>query len=181
MAASFSDLRSWVNRHSGIATLAAIVLVFASVGVMANNLLRNPTYQPVDVYFYDLNTGELFVDKSDVIAPIAAPSDTGNEREPSGVRAFVYSCTSCADEASRFVAWLEKYTPSAKAALEAPVEELPEDELMDMTMAFERGHLVKGVNDRRWVLAESERAFKIMESAHTRCGDDAIPVQCRPE
>lgn len=181
MAASFSDIRGWVNGHSGIATLAALILAGASVGVMANNLLRGPRYEPLPVYFYDLNSGQLFVEQSNLIAPIASPTDTGEEREPNGVRAFVFTCTSCDDEASRFIGWLEKYSPAAKAMLEMPMEEMDADTALRFDTEFERGHLLRGVDDRRWVTAESDRALALMDRAMTRCGEENTPRPCVPE
>jgi hypothetical protein len=45
------------------------------------------------VYFYDLDSGELFAQPAEAMPPVDAPSGANK-----GVRAFVYTCGSCADD-----------------------------------------------------------------------------------
>ena len=105
-------------------------------------------------YYYDMNTGELFIDEANLIPPIKAPS--GGE----GVLAEVYSCGDC--EGEQYVGLLRKYSDSAKAAIE---KELPPDA---------SGSLVRLANDNSsWVPADSPqgqqmRAASVAE-ARSKC------------
>ena len=70
------------------------------------------------IYYYDLNTSQLFTGKLTAIAPIDAPSGPLPDGGRAGVKAYVFSYGDCADERQRFVAWLERATPGAKKLAE---------------------------------------------------------------
>ncbi len=106
-------------------------------------------------FFYDLNTGKLFVADALEIAPIEAPSGKpfalpdGTEI-PAGVRAFVYACGEC-DPKTRKIGYLEMYTQEAKNLLlkarkqeeaVARGEKTAIDLGMDFEEAFTRGRLI---------------------------------------
>ena len=125
----------------------------------------------VDVFFMDTADGSLFIDKSDQLPPITAPSGM------QGVRAFVFACGDCGDEANRFVGWLETYTPEAKKAIETPA--VGPEGGMDNYEVIENGHLVASPKSKQWMMANSEQGFKIMDSVLSQCPDQA-PKPCFP-
>ncbi|HAI14361.1 MAG TPA: hypothetical protein DCM28_21835 [Phycisphaerales bacterium] len=165
------NLREWMNQNSAVVTIIAVVLLLVSLGVIIMTLTPKQVGRVVDVYFMDTDDGKLFVDKSDQLPPVVAPS--GKD----GVRAFIFSCSDCGDEASHFVGWLETYTPAAKKAIEAPVEG-PEGG-MDNYELIENGHMVADPVSKKWVPANSEYGFKIMDMIQNKCGDEA-PKPCFP-
>ncbi|MFG0249180.1 MAG: hypothetical protein ACF8OB_09865 [Phycisphaeraceae bacterium JB051] len=167
------NLREWMNQNSAVVTIIAVVLLLVSLGVIIMTLTPQRAARVVDVYFMDTSDGALFIDKSDQLPPIVAPS--GKD----GVRAFVFSCGDCGDESSRFIGWLETYTPEAKKAIETPAEG-PEGG-MDNYEVVENGHLVAAPNSNgQWVMANSEPGFKIMDNVQTNCGGDVAPKPCFP-
>jgi hypothetical protein len=165
------NLREWMNQNSAVVTIIAVVLLLVSLGVIIMTLTPKNPARVVDVYFMDTSDGSLFVDKSDQLPPVAAPS--GKD----GVRAFVFSCGDCGDEASRFVGWLETYTPDAKKAISAPSDN-PEAG-MDNYEVVENGHMVCDPVSKKWVMANSEQGFKIMDMIQNKCGTEA-PKPCFP-
>lgn len=138
-------------------------------------------YKPriVDVYYYDLGTGKLFLAKSNQIPPIESPSGPGPNNIPQGVRAYVFSCGDCGDKTQQFVGWLEMYTPDAKQALTGPrdTSKVQGPEYYEL---WERGHLVSMPGTNKWVRANSEDGFKVMESMQSRCGPQGHPKPCFP-
>lgn len=183
MAKAIDKARNWMNKNSAIASMAAIILLVVALGAVASNIFGGRGVPgPVDVYYYDLKTGELFTAKSSQFPPIHAPGSDGTGH-PMGVRAYVYSCTDCSDESTRFVGYLEMYTPEAKKILENPPTMEDPDNLAAMDsfmMVEEEGHLVRAMDNEMWVLQMSEEGFMIMEDVQTQCGDGAIPHPCMP-
>ncbi|HCD32286.1 MAG TPA: hypothetical protein DER01_07745 [Phycisphaerales bacterium] len=127
-------------------------------------------HRVVDVYFMDTADGSIYVDKSDQLPPVTAPS--GKD----GVRAFVFSCGDCGDESSRFVGWLETYTHEAKKAIMTPVAA---DNGVDNYELIENGHMVADPASKKWVKVNSEAGFKIMDQIQNKCGNNA-PKPCFP-
>jgi hypothetical protein len=64
-------------------------------------------------WFYDLNTGKLFVAKSKLIPPIEAPSGPLENGKPAGVKAYVFSYKYEPNESERFIGFLETFTPES--------------------------------------------------------------------
>jgi hypothetical protein len=91
-------------------------------------------------------------------------------------RAYVFSCSGCGDESKRFIGYLEMYTPQAKAALEHPQ---PDANLLASTVdIYEQGRMIRGENTA-WVRADSDKAFELLDTIMSRCGDDP-PKSCSP-
>lgn len=166
------NLREWMNQNSAVVTIIAVVLLLVSLGVIIMTLTPKNNLRVVDVYFMDTADGSLFVDKSDKLAPVVAPS--GKD----GVRAFVFSCGDCGDEKSHFVGWLETYTPEAKKAIEAPVED-PEAGMGNYEV-IEKGHMVADPVNKKWYMSNSEEGYKIMDMMEARCGKDVPAKPCFP-
>jgi hypothetical protein len=120
-------------------------------------------------HYYDLKSKQFFEGPMDKFSPIAAPS--GGE----GVRAYVFSCSDCADTASRFTAYLFKNSEAAKKLLE---------DSADMTgganyKAWYDGQLVSKPEGGEWVNIHSPEGVAIAGTAKAKCGEKA--VECRIE
>ncbi|MFA9477795.1 hypothetical protein ACERK3_05745 [Phycisphaerales bacterium AB-hyl4] len=182
------NVREWLNNNSAVVTIVAVlVLCFALAFIIWNNTPTRPG--PIDIYFVDLNTGELFVGKNNEHPPIQAPSD--NEGEYNGVRIHMYSCGDCPsrlqgrsveDLASDgvFVAYYERYTDEARQALQRDMtESSPEDE-MRYYEVIEMGQLVRSPERTEWVSINSEAGYRLMSRFGDRCDRGDTPSICRP-
>ena len=182
-------VRDWLNNNSAVVTLLAVVVLVISLGVIIMNSTSSQRSRIVDMYYYDMNTGKLFIGKSDALPPIEAPSGPINN-SPAGVRAYVFACGDCpADidgaseeelkEMNVFIGWLEKYSEQAKAALAKQQEDPAAD--VDYFMAIEQGQHVSAPGSNRWVGANSEAGFRLMERISQLCGSTGeIPKPCYP-
>ncbi len=135
-------------------------------------------------WFYDLNTGELFTASADAIPPIDAPS--GPLRVgggPAGVRAYVFTCGEC-DDASRFVGYIETYSPAAsrqmRAARQRANSERRSIDFLLLDREARKGRLVKRVNDTQWVPAYGELGARIVTSVVRRCAQGQQVKPCLP-
>jgi len=166
------QLRDFLNNNSAIVTILAVVLLIVALGAIVMQLGGGAGgARVIDVYYYDLDTGEVFEAGSDVVPPIQSPS--GNPT--GGVRAYVFACNDCNNEADRFVGFLEMYRPEVKQALENP-EEQPADQAYDY---FEEGRLLRSIDAQEWYVASSAEAYQLQESIRDRCpGGD--PKPCFP-
>jgi hypothetical protein len=190
------QVREWLNKNSAVVTIAAVVLLILSLAFIIMNISGppRPRERVIPVYFYDLNTNQLFVGQSDQVPPIYAPSQPDKQGIPKGVRAFVYSCGECDDESERFIAYLEMYTPEAKAARERMQrivrgEEQPPGDMgegsaeaaeMQMYEMWEQGRLMRLLNDDNWVPAMSEEAMQMLQHLERMC-DGTVPKHCLPD
>lgn len=179
--------RHWINRNSTTATLVAISALVASLAYIATGVRDAPKPAQVDVYYYDLNTGELFVDTSEQFAPIESPSGPlliagRNTGDPAGVRAHVFACYNCSDESERFIGWLESFTEEARFAADDPsMYAGGDDEGQHAFDVFEQGHLIRDVDQANWVQRSSEAGFTLMEQAVRKCGVGEAPArECFP-
>lgn len=185
-------VRDWMNNNSALVTILAVVVLVISLGVIIMQT-RAPGAggRTIDLYYYDLNTGKLFVGKSDEIPPIEAPSGPYQNAPgnlPAGVRAHVYACGECPDvtnmtaeeaqQAGVTIAYLEMYTPEGKAALTGSTEGEPSPEMMMDPMEHQLVRLPAA--ESRWVPAYSEPGYRLTEGAIPNCptGEPAVP--CRP-
>lgn len=119
-------LGEWIRRHRVAAGVGSVVALVLSGAIAAQFVVERTTLpSKPSVWFYDMGTDKLFAADADALPPIAAPSnapppDAPENWKPSGellgVRAAVFSCGDCGDAKSRFVHFIEKYTPEARAA-----------------------------------------------------------------
>lgn len=180
--------RDWMNNNSALVTIAAVVLLVISLGVIIMQTRGPGSVRAIDLYFYDLNTGKLFVAKSDHIPPIKAPSGPfGEQGLPGGVRAHVFSCGECGDftgmtaeqvvQAGGYIAYLEMYTPQGKAALTADPSDPNAAPMMIDPM---EQTLVKPVDGDQWMSMYSERGYRMTDAAMQQCPDGSPGQACRP-
>lgn len=125
-------------------------------------------------WFYDVGSGELFTAPANQHPPIAAPS--GSE----GVRAIVYACTSCDDEAQRGIANLFKYTDEAQQRLvdagsRASAQLIDEVSREGRLIAF----VPKDGDEPQWIGMDHPHAMTVLEQINAVCGGNA-GIICSP-
>jgi hypothetical protein len=120
------------------------------------------------MYFYDLNTGEVF---EDLAGPGPVETESGlNNGMPAGVRAVMVACSDCSDEADRFVGWLE--IPAAELRRYGiALEEVTGLEQIQLAIRRPEGG--------DWALIGSAAAEAITLEAR-RCTQREVPMPCRP-
>lgn len=117
-------------------------------------------------YFYDMDTGKLYVDSAMKNPPTKAPS--GGE----GVIAHVFTCADPADESKRFIGFLEKYTPEYQKTRDQGQAMLP-------SMAA-RHQLIRAPEGGDWVPLDSEGGQRILAALAARRKPGENMVSCVP-
>jgi hypothetical protein len=120
-------------------------------------------------YFLDLSSGELITSDS-----LKSPIQTGDGHE--AVRAHVFSCTSCDDQASRFIGYLRSFTPEGNAAMDIPDEQ--REPMIIVRSTLLSGHSEDAGWKPSWVAMESAKGMSIEETARTKCGGSF--AECTP-
>ena len=189
-------LRDWLNNNSAVVTIVAVVILVISLGIIVWQTTGGGGNHVVDVYYYDVNTGEIFLGKSDEIPPIEAPSGP-IDGQPAGYRAYVFACGDCPSNSeivgatpeqlsgmNTFVGWVKKYTQDAKAAIERTenAENLSPEEEMEQIEAWENGEVIKRTTDpdNAWVQSESRQGIRIQEETSQRCAEGEMATPCYP-
>lgn len=118
------SLRNKLNNNPLITISAVAVALGVVVMVLYSSLSGGVRYVERPMYYFDLNTGSLFV-AEDQFPPIEAPSGKQPDGQPAGVRAMIHSCGSCRDdysgmtieqvsEAGAEITYLQRYTSEVK-------------------------------------------------------------------
>lgn len=149
-----------VNRTTAIGIIAALIL-----GTTWFWMLK-PGGDVRGVWFYDLESATLYPASEDVRPPAVAPS--GGE----GVRAQVYTCTTCS-ESERFIGYLEKYSEQAKTAMQNDNTPIDPQVLLE-------GHLVRTADGDAWTPLKSAQGDMIVQQAKSRCPADQTIQSCFP-
>jgi len=172
------NIREYMNNNPAVVTIGAVVILVICLGLIIKTLFKGSGGRtgPVDVYYYDLNTGELFTAGSDKFPPIQSPTDEGDKL--SGVRAMVFSCGDCDKKSTHFVGYLERYTPEAKAAMERAASS--DEPMMEDVYEMEQGREVKLPDAAEWIDGNSEAGMAVYEAIRQRCEADERPRQCFP-
>ena len=155
-------VRQWFDQHP-------IVLVVVAVVVITGCLLRlrqQPAIRSAGkLWFYDLNTGELFESSSEKLPPIDAPSaKPAADGRPAGVIAHVWGCGSCEDKSKWFVAYLETLSPS--------IGEREPGTTPEQLFALPS-------KEPKWHSSSSPKADQIFQAAVARC-NGAPFLECQP-
>jgi len=127
-------------------------------------------------WFYDLNTGKLFVARSDQIPPIQAPSGPLPNGEPAGVKAYVLSYVYDPNEFERFIGFLETTDPRVRSDSPSTVgANAGRDE------QWGKGKLICKVKYKKWVPANSRQGRAILEEAFIPNENGERPYYCEPK
>jgi hypothetical protein len=166
--------REFLNNNPALVTIGAIVLLIICLAIIVIQLSGRGGFEPVDLWYYDEGTGQLFIADTSEPAPIDAPSGAG-----AGVRAVVYACGECpeldegmnadaVEAAGAFIAYLEKYEPMDAGAAE---EEY-----------YEQRTLIRTLDSDQWISMETEEGMMMMEQDYSnRCPGEQYPTPCLPE
>ena len=172
-------LRKWINDNPKI--VIAITTVSACVLLVVVIMLLWPKgTEKVDLgekeWFYDLNTGKLFVAKQGLTPPIEAPSGPLSNGRPAGVRAYVLSYVFDPNESERFIGFLETTDPRGE-------DESPRSGKGYASAAkqWAQGKLIRTVEDERWVPADSRLGQIIFEKAFSPNENGEPPHYCSPK
>jgi hypothetical protein len=180
-------IRSFVNKHSTVMTIVVLVILAMALGYLLYS--REPESGGVpDAYFYDTGStaadplDRLYALKGNDVPPIAAPSNTGSDRAPAGVRARVYSCGDCRDRASLYIGFVETNSPRAKDAISAMQKagEQAKGSLPGLMAAIDEGNTIAVLPDLKWVRKRSQEGLKILADAQQHCGAGVEPIECQP-
>ena len=158
------SVREWMNNNSALVTGAAALLLLIALTVLYFQFASPGGGTLRAIYFKDLETGEMFEQAGGTIAPITAPS--GGR----GVRAHLYTCGECTPD--EWFGYLETFSEEARARYDE------EGYVPDM----EDEHLVRDLNNGRWVGYFTREGERIIESVYAPCpGDhDESPRVCLP-
>ncbi len=190
LSAKLLAARRWINRQNPkiiIAITAASVFLLLTIVIWL--LTPEKPLEQVELsdkaWFYDLNTGQLFVGRDDQIPPIKAlsgplriESASGSLQEggPAGVKAYVFSYAPEPNESERFIGFLETTIPEAIKEKLKPIEPRASG-------AEQWGHerLIRRVKDKKWVPANSYQGRAILKELFlpNKTGESAR--YCPPE
>lgn len=166
-----------VSRNRPVALAVAIVVLGGATFMIWQTVSGGSTGTVTFTgsnWFYDVGSGELFAASADQHPPIAAPS--GGE----GVRAVVYSCTSCDDAESRSIASLFKYTDEAQKRL-IQAGSRASAQLIDEVSR--EGRLLALVpqdgDDPQWIGMDHPQAMAVLEQSNIACNGTA-GILCTP-
>lgn len=97
--------------------IAIIIVALAVVGTVGWFVMDEGQSGPDKLWFYDLNTGELYAGQATAVPPIDAPSGSlkNSDGAPAGVLASVIRIEG---EEERKVAYLQSFTDEAKRLIE---------------------------------------------------------------
>jgi len=171
--------RKWINNRPkliiAIASVSVLLLLVAIITLLVPP--KTKTVQHTDKqWFYDLNTDKLFIADKNLIPPIEAPSGPLPNGQPAGVRAYVLTYASKANESKRFIAFLETANPDVENASPGST-----DTKAGGAGRWGHGKLIRRLEDEQWVPADSTDGRAILEEAFTPDENGERPYYVRPK
>jgi hypothetical protein len=174
------DTRRRINAHPkliiGITTASVFVLLVTIVWLSWPEKIVEEVVESELAWFYDLNTGMLFVSRSELTGPIEAPSGPLPCGRPAGVRAYVFSYIDEPNESERFIGFLERPNPAGGAYSASSI-----DEGAGGAKRWGRGRLICMVGDNQWVPADSEQGRDILNRVFIPNHAGEHPYYCQPK
>lgn len=129
------------------------------------------------MWFYDLNTGELFTAKKTELAPIETSSGPLDDGQHAGVVANVLTYDPTGeDPAQQFIGYIEKLTEDGKVIWAEAFETGTETQL-----DWQKGRLIKRLEDTEWVQADSPKGEYIRTIAFKPNEKGMVPRYVVPE
>lgn len=172
---SSPGLRSWLDRHPAAGTLAAIVLLIVSLTAIAF-AVKGPSKQRKGMYYYDLADGTLFVERGGQLTPLTR-SDPDN---PTGVTAHVFSCSSCDNEADRFIGYLTKHNPQTVERVLQQRGGVADDKFFMMLDLSSNNTLYHAPStEGEWFAATAQQTRSLLAAARNQCGGSSA-TPCVP-
>lgn len=150
--------RERLNRTPAL-VIGATVLALLVMGGMVLSLRAGPERGAAPggtrAWFYDRNTGRLFLGNRRELGPVEALSGPLPDGQPAGLRAHVYSYCLDPNEDERFVGFLDKPDPHASGKRPTWKQE-------DF-QAWSRYRVIRRVEDETWVSVDSEAGRAIFD------------------
>ena len=181
-------IRDLINEYRTAAVAGVIVIIGATLGIVAWTTVGQSGASIENAFYYDLESDEIFVGKTAQTPPIIGPSG-----ERAGVRAYVYACGQCPpkdqlvglnwrdlEQTPAFIAYFQRYSDrllDIRASGRA-FEEL--DQADQAYMVQEHGDLVRAPDDERWVPRASGHARQLLSQGPAPCPGDQPLVSCHP-
>jgi len=190
LGARLLPARRWINRQNPriiiTITIASVLLLLTVVIWM---LIPEKPLEKVELsdkaWFYDLNTGKLFIGKNDQNPPIEAPSGPLSiesaagplqEGGPAGVKAYVFTYAREPNESERFIGFLETSVP--REIMERLESIKPN---AGSTERWGYGKLVRRLEDKYWVPGDSDEGRAILKEAYLPNETGESARYCPPE
>ncbi len=167
--------------RSDVGKLVFAVGCLAVAGVLGVRFVKQRPPGEPQIYFYDLSAQELFIaPQASSIPPIGGIDGV----EEDGVRAIVVApAGQSEDEASRTIAYLEKYSPRLKGQFEAfrAAQKGGPPAQQTISRGQSRAHtFVKRISDTNWVPMSSQEAERIVVQWQVPGPNGNLPVVCVP-
>jgi len=184
VAAKLLGARRWLNRQNpkiiiGITAVTVLVLLTTVIGLLSSG--EAPQVKEYKKgWYYDLNTGKLFIAKSDLIPPIEAPSGPLPDGKPAGVKAYVFSYTYEPNESERFIGFLETFTSEARKN-QSKSAKSKAGSAAELIKQWGQGRLVRRVEDEQWYAANSDEGRAIIEEAFVPNKNGEHARYCPPQ
>jgi hypothetical protein len=174
------NVREWMNKNTTLAMIGAVaLLIIALGGFFVLNGHRIGDSGSRDVYFYDMNTGKIFVSSNAELPPIETDSGL-HHNLPAGVRIRIFACGEYAEFSGLtleevqaeggFPLWLERYTMDAK--------QMVGDESGGPVM-IESGLLIRAIGGKNWVPRNSPAGVRVIQQVQELCPDGRLKL-CEP-
>ncbi len=168
------NLRQKLNENQNLVMIFAVVVIaVCGLYIVMRCDSRRPGNISNEAWYYDTVTQTLYVGERDQDPPVTSPD--GNP----AVRAHMFSCGDCDDKDERFVAFYDKYTDEAKAALEKARTAGEDAEMMyEMAELYDGGVLYSFDGENWWPAEDPEKSMELQE--RLRCDDGKQARYCRP-
>jgi len=181
---SFVSLRDWLDdldRRWVIGITCGCMFIFMLVLFAAGSdeiAVESKTKEKA--WFYDLNTGELFVDDADKIPPIKAPSGRLPNGEPAGVSAYVMSFEAEPNHSNFFIAYLEKFTDKGKE-YEQLFRKSKQKVTKEAIEAWNSERLICLPDEVQWHSINSEQGLLLLKDVFKKNQKNQKPEYVQPE
>ena len=172
-------IREWINQRPKLVISVSVVSVVVLLGILIWLSLPEKVVELVNyekAWFYDLNTGKLFVSKAGQVPPIEAPSGPLASGEAAGVRAYVFSFSGEPNAPDQFIGFLETTDPNVDKGSLGPV-----DQRASGAEIWGKGRLIRRVEDDKWVAANSNEGRVILKGAFRLNEAGERAQYCPPE
>ena len=170
-------LRKWINKNPRIIVSIAIASVLILLVIIGLSMPEKAVTTTVKEYkkgwFYDPNTGKLFVAESDTV-PLIDASSGGERRAP--VKAYVFSYAYEPNETNRFIGFLEIPNPVVK---KERLESIGSG--ASGAKQWGQGRLIRRVDDEQWVPADSNEGQAMLKKLFLPNENGEVAHYCQPE
>ena len=177
-------LRDALNQNSTVVTVIALLVLGVCVLLIGRVIWGGPASGPGDIYYYDLNTGKVFVGVAQPQEPVDAPSGETPEGKPAGVRATILACGKCRSNFAGMTADEIKQAGAELAYLlinpPMPTGDPSGPGTADPRMLMMPDPVIRTVDGSDWIRASSAEGLALMSRFKDQCepGTDVVP--CNP-